>query len=166
LTSDSKLYDEKALLKDLKDKMFWNLQRTLIFDIYKTIDLYEFARLCQFIDQTLRDVNIKFRNIREEYEESTLKENFNNQVSSREQSNEFKLRSETFKLNANNQSSNNREMSQVFAFDQINAFICYNCDKSDHIARRCSALRKMNLNSFVREIEKNISDQDNESRKE
>jgi hypothetical protein len=84
LTSDSKLYDEKALLEDLKDKMFWNLQRTLVFDIYKTIDLYEFARLCQFIDQTLRDVNIKFRNIREEYEESIFRRNFNNQVSSRE----------------------------------------------------------------------------------
>ncbi len=57
-------------------------------------------------------------------------------------------------------------MSQVFAFDQVNAFICYNCDKSDYIARRCSAFRKMNLNNFVRKIKKNISDQDNELRKE
>jgi hypothetical protein len=166
LTSDLKLYNKKALLKDLKDKMFWYLQRTLVFDIYKTIDLYEFVRLYQFIDQTLRDVNIKFRNIREEYEELILRKNFNNQVSSCEQSSEFRSRSEIFKSNANNQSSNNREMSQVFAFDQINAFICYNCDKSDHIARRCFAFRKMNLNNFVKEIEKNISDQDNESRKE
>jgi hypothetical protein len=50
LVSDSKIYDEIILLKDLKDKMFWNLQRTLTSDIYKAIDLYEFARLCQFID--------------------------------------------------------------------------------------------------------------------
>jgi hypothetical protein len=46
LTSDSELYDEEALLKDLNDKMFWDFQRTLASDIYKAIDLYEFARLC------------------------------------------------------------------------------------------------------------------------
>jgi hypothetical protein len=40
LTNHSKFDDEKILLKDLKDKMFWDFQRTLIFDIYKTIDLY------------------------------------------------------------------------------------------------------------------------------
>jgi hypothetical protein len=56
LVSDSKIYDEIILLKDFKNKMFWDLQRTLTSDIYKTIDLYEFARLCQFIDQTLRNV--------------------------------------------------------------------------------------------------------------
>jgi hypothetical protein len=172
LTNDSKLYDEEALLKNLKNKMFWDLQKTLVFDIYKTIDLYEFARLCQFTDQTLRDVNIKFRNIREEHEEheeSVSRNNMNNQESSREQSNvsDSRFRSETSKSNSNNQKLNNREMSQVSEFEnQINAFICYNCDKFDHIARRCTALRKMNLNNFVREIEKNILDQDNESRKE
>jgi hypothetical protein len=117
LTSDSEFYDEEALLKDLKDKMFWNLQKTLTSNIYKVIDLYKFARFCQFIDQTLRDVNTKFKNIKREYEESTLKKNFNNQESSREQSNKFKSRSETFKSNANNQNLNNREMNQVLAFD-------------------------------------------------
>jgi S-adenosylmethionine synthetase len=114
----------------------------------------------------LRDVDIKFRNIKKEYEESILKENFNNQKLSREQSSEFRSRSETSKSNMNNQNSNNREMSQAFAFDQVNAFICYNCDKSDHIARRCSALRKMNLNNFVRKIKKNIFEQNVESRKD
>ncbi len=58
-------------------------------------------------------------------------------------------------------------MIQVLKFEnQINAFICYNCDKFNHIARRYLVSRKMNLNSFVRKIEKNISDQDNESKKE
>jgi hypothetical protein len=74
LTSDSKFYDEKIFLKNLKDKMFWNFQKTLIFHIYKTTDLYKFARLCQFINQKLRDVNIKFKNInQDEYEETILK---------------------------------------------------------------------------------------------
>ncbi len=158
LTSDLKLYDEEALLKNFQNKMFWDLQRILIFDIYKTIDLYEFARLCQFIDQMLRDMNTKFRNIREEYEESILRENLNNQESSREQTNtsDWRFWSE---ISKSNQKSNNREMSQVFAFDQVNAFICYNCDKSNHITRRCSALRKINLNSFVRKIDEDQSEE-------
>ncbi len=57
-------------------------------------------------------------------------------------------------------------MSQVFAFDQVNAFIYYNCDKFDHIARRCFVCRKMNLNNFDKEIKKNTFNQDNKSRKE
>ncbi len=60
-------------------------------------------------------------------------------------------------------------MSQVFEFEnQINAFICYNCDKSDHIARRCLVSRKMNLNNFVRKIDEDQSKKDDleTSRKE
>jgi hypothetical protein len=69
LASDSKIYDEAILLKNLKDKMFWDLQKTLTSNIYKITDLYEFARLCQFIDQTLRDVDNKTRNFnRDDYE--------------------------------------------------------------------------------------------------
>ncbi len=103
----------------------------------------------------LRDVNTKFKNIKKEYEESILKKIFNNQKSSREQSNasNSKFRFETFKSNANNQNSNNCEISQVFEFDQINAFIYYNCDKTDHIARVYRVFRKMNLNNFVRKID-------------
>ncbi len=88
LTSDSEIYDEEVLLKDFKDKIFWDLQRTLIFDIYKTNNLYEFARLYQFIDQTLRDVSTKLRNIvRNNYNKSIPKNTANNQELSREQSN-------------------------------------------------------------------------------
>jgi hypothetical protein len=157
LTSDSELYDEEILLKDLKDKMFWDLQKILASNIYKAIDLYEFVKLCQYIDQTLRDVKSKFRNInREEYEESISRDNLNNQKSNREQSNASKFRSETLK----SQESNNREMSKTFDFDQVNAFICYNCDKSDHMTRNCIVLRKMNSNSYVKDIKKNQSEQD------
>jgi hypothetical protein len=56
-------------------------------------------------------------------------------------------------------------MSQVLAFDQVYVFICYNCNKSDHIARRCFAFRKMNLKSFVKKIKKNTFDQEIESKK-
>ncbi len=139
----------------------------MTFDTYKTTDLYEFVKLCQYTNQILRDVKSKFRNINREEYESISKDNLNNQKFNREQSNVSRFRFETSKSNLNNQEQMNRDMNQVSEFEnQINAFICYNCDKSDHIARRCSTLKKMNLNNFVREIKKNTSDQDNELRKE
>jgi predicted RNA-binding Zn-ribbon protein involved in translation (DUF1610 family) len=160
LTSDSKIYDEAILLKDLKDKMFWNLQKTLASDIYKTIDLYEFARLCQFIDQTLRDVDNKTRNSnRDDYEESISRVNINNQESSRDQ-NTSRSRSQT--------SASSRVINQISIEEQVNAFNCYNCEKFEHLIRNCKASRKFNSNNFVREIEKNVFDNDDqiESRKE
>jgi hypothetical protein len=39
LISDSEIYDEVVLLKDLKNKMSWDLQRTLASDIYKVTNL-------------------------------------------------------------------------------------------------------------------------------
>ncbi len=168
LVSDSKIYDEITLLKDLKNKMFWDLQRTLTSDIYKAIDLYEFARLCQFIDQTLRDVNSKAKYInRDEYEESESisRNNLNNQESSnqessRDQSNTLRFRSQT--------SASFRVFIQTSIEEQVNAFNCYNCEKSEHLARNCKVSKKLNSNNFVREIEKNVSNDDdqNESKKE
>ncbi len=46
LISDSKLYNQKTLLEDLKDKMSYELQKTLVIESYKTIDLHEFAKMC------------------------------------------------------------------------------------------------------------------------
>ncbi len=90
----------------------------------------------------------------------------NNQESSREQSNvsNSRFQFETSKSNSNNQELNNREISQALKFDQMNVVIFYNCDKSDHIARRYLVSRKMNSNNFVRNIKKNTFDQ--ESKKE
>jgi predicted RNA-binding Zn-ribbon protein involved in translation (DUF1610 family) len=141
--------------------MFWDLQKTLTSNIYKTIDLYEFVRFCQFTNQTLRDVNSKIRNAnRDDYERSTFKNNVNYQESFRNQSNTSRSRSQT--------SASSRTVNQISIEEQINAFSCYNCEKSEHIARRCSESKKLNLNSFVREIEEHVSDNDNqnESRKE
>jgi hypothetical protein len=160
LTSDSEIYDEAILLKDLKDKMFWDLQKTLTSDIYKTTDLYEFARLCQFIDQILRDVDNKTKNFnRDDYEESISKVNINNQESSRDQ-NTSRSRSQT--------SASFRVISQTSIEEQVNAFSCYNCEKFEHLTRNCKAFRKLNSNNFVREIEKNVFDNDDqiESKKE
>jgi hypothetical protein len=54
----------------------------------------------------------------------------------------------------------------------VNFINCYNCEKSDHYSRNCRQFRKMNLNSFVREMnvhDKNDSSSENfeiESKKE
>jgi hypothetical protein len=161
LTSDSKIYDETILLENLKNKMFWDLQKTLTSDIYKAIDLYEFARFCQFTDQTLWDVNNKIRNVnRDDYEESTSRNNANYQESFRDQSNTSRSRSQT--------STSFRIISQTSIEEQVNAFSCYNCEKSEHITKRCSESKKLNLNNFVREIKEHVFDNDNqnESKKE
>jgi hypothetical protein len=147
--------------------MSWNLQKTLASDIYKATDLYEFARLCQFIDQTLRDVDSKTRNAnRDEYEESgpvprssSNNQKSSNQESSRDQSNTPKPRFQT--------PASPRAVSQA-PVGQINAFKCYNCEKPGHIVRRCFEPKKFNSNSFVREIEKDVfgNNDQNESKKE
>jgi hypothetical protein len=160
LTSDSEIYDEAILLKDFKDKMFWDLQKTLTSDIYKIIDLYEFVRLCQFINQILRDVNNKTRNFnRDDYEESISRININNQESSRDQ-NTSRSRSQT--------SASSRVINQTSIEEQVNAFNCYNCEKLEHLTRNCKVFRKLNSNNFVQEIEKNVFDDDDqiESKKE
>jgi hypothetical protein len=135
------------------------LQKILAFDIYKTIDLYEFVRLCQFIDQTLRNVDSKIRNVnRDDYEESISKDNANYQESSHDQSNTFKSRSQT---------STSFRVDNQTSIEQVNAFHCYNCEKSKHIVRRCLESKKLNSNNFVRKIEKHVSSENdqNESRK-
>jgi hypothetical protein len=118
-------------------------------NIYKTTNLYEFARLCQFIDQTLRDVDIKARNVnRNDYEESaeesTSRENTNNQVLSCDQTNALRSRFQT--------SASFRVSSQASTEEQVNAFHCYRCEKSEHIARNCDDSKKFNSNNFVREM--------------
>ncbi len=65
LISDSKLYNQKTLLKDFKNKMSYELQKALVIESYKVTDLHEFVRMCRYIDQTSRDVNNKSR--REEF---------------------------------------------------------------------------------------------------
>jgi hypothetical protein len=154
LTSDSKIYDEAILLKNLKDKMFWDLQKTLTSDIYKITDLYEFVRLCQFIDQIFRDVDNKTRNFnRDDYEKSISRININNQESFRDQ-NTSRFRFQT--------SASFRVINQTSIEKQVNAFNCYNCEKLEHLIRNCKVFKKLNSNNFVREIEKNVLDNDDQ----
>jgi hypothetical protein len=117
--------------------------------------------LCQFTDQTLKDVDNKTRNFnRDDYEVSVPRSNANYQESSRD-SNTSKPRFQT--------SASSRAASQTSTEEQVNAFSCYNCEKPEHLTRNCKSSKKFNPNNFVREIEKNMSNQENpesESKKE
>jgi hypothetical protein len=177
LVSDSELYNQDALLEDLKNKMSYELQKVLAIKSYKVIDLHEFVKMCRYTDQTLRDVNNKSR--REGFssdaargEEVTVivNSNQNNQIN---QNADRSISRSRFEISEPGSESNSRAITQSSSSEnQVNFINCYNCEKSGHFSRNCRQLRKMNLNSFVREMnvhDKNDSSSENleiESRKE
>jgi hypothetical protein len=163
LVSDSKLYNQKTLLEDLKNKMSYELQKTLTIESYKTIDFHEFVKMCRYTNQTLKDVNNKFRNIREDFEDNTDDAARNEEVivivnsNQDNQNNDRSTSRSRFEISE----SSSRAITQSSSFEnQVNTINCYNCEKLDHFFRNCRQFRKMNSNSFVREMnvhEKNDS---------
>jgi hypothetical protein len=145
--------------------MSYELQKTFAIESYKVIDLHEFAKMCRYTDQTLRDVNNKFKNIRDfnsdnnaddaEREEITVIVN-SNQTNQNTDRSISRSRFETSE-------SSSRATTQS-SEDQMNSLNCYNCEKSEHFSRNCRQLRKMNLNNFVREM--NVHDKNDSSSQE
>jgi hypothetical protein len=168
LASDSELYNQKTLLENLKNKMSYELQKVLVIESYKIIDLHEFVKMCRYTDQTLRDVDNKFRNIKEDFANDAEREKVIVIVNSN-QINDRSISRSRFEISKFESESNLRAITQSSSENQVNFINCYNCEKSDHYSRNCRQLKKMNSNSFVREIEKNVSSQKNfesESKKE
>jgi hypothetical protein len=163
LTSDSELYNQKALLEDLKNKMSYELQKAFAIESYKATDLHEFVKMCRYTNQTLKNVNNKFKNIREDFEDNaddaTRDEEITVIVNSN-QNNDRSISRSRFEISESEFESNSRAIIQSSSENQMNFINCYNCEKSDHYSRNCRQSRKMNSNSFVREInvhEKNDS---------
>jgi vacuolar-type H+-ATPase subunit I/STV1 len=164
LVSDFELYNQKTLLEDLKNKMSYELQKVFATESYKVIDLHEFAKICRYIDQTLRDVNNKFRNIREDFNNDDNADDVeseevivivnSNQINQNIDKSISRSRFEIFE-------SSSRAITQSASENQVNFFNYYNCEKSDHYSRNCRKLKKMNLNSFVREM--NVHDRNDSS---
>ncbi len=50
--------------------MSYELQKTLTIESYKTTNLHKFVKMCRYTNQTFRDVNNKFRNIKEDFEDN------------------------------------------------------------------------------------------------
>ncbi len=157
LASDSELYNQEALLEDLKDKMSYELQKTLAIESYKATDLHEFVKMCRYTNQILRNVNNKSR--REGFSDDAEREEVtvivnSNQINQNTDKSIFRSRFEIL-------GSSSRATTQSSSENQVNFLNCYNCGKSDHYSRNCRQLRKMNLNSFVREM--NVHDKNDSS---
>jgi hypothetical protein len=147
--------------------MFYELQKTLTIESYKATDFHEFVKMCRYTDQILRDVNNKSR--REEFFSDAARDDEVTVIvnSNQTQNNDRSTSRSRFEIFE----SSSRATTQS-SEDQMNSLNCYNCEKSEHFSRNCRQLRKMNLNSFVREMnvhDKNDSSSENleiESKKE
>ncbi len=156
LASDSELYNQKALLEDLKNKMSHELQKVFVIESYKATDLHEFVKMCRYIDQTLRDVNNKSRRerffndaARNEEIIVIVNSNQNNQINQNADKSISRFRFEIFEFESE---SNSCAITQSSSENQVNSLNCYNCEKSDHYSRNCRQFKKMNSNSFVRKM--------------
>jgi hypothetical protein len=157
--------------------MSYELQKILVIESYKATDLHEFVKMCRYTNQTLKNVNNKFRNIREDFEDNVDDAARNEEVivivnsNQNNQNNDRSTSRSRFEISESEFESNSRAITQS-SKDQMNSLNCYNCEKSKHFFRNCRQLKKMNLNSFVREInvhDKNDSSNENleiESKKE
>lgn len=146
------MYDEFALLEDLKDKMSYELQKGLASETYRATDLYEFAKLCQFTDQTLRDVDVKYRARGSGGTSQGL-------TTTTAASNPPRAQGFGFNQRENTPSGTPqpRAMSQA-PQGQINEFTCYNCQGRGHMARDCRKPRRSRYPSVtpaanIREME-------------
>jgi hypothetical protein len=108
--------------------MSYELQKVLVIESYKATDLHEFVKMCRYIDQTLRNVDNKFRNIREDFANNVEHEKItvivnSNQINQNIDRATSRSRFEIFE-------SSSRAITQ--SSSQMNFLNCYNCEKSDH----------------------------------
>jgi hypothetical protein len=158
LANDSELYNQEALLEDLKDKMFYELQKTLTIESYKATDLHEFVKMCRYTNQILRNVNNKSR--REEFFDDVEREEVIIIVNSNQINQNIDKSISRFRFEISESESSSRAITQS-SENQVNFINCYNCEKLDHFFRNCRQLRKMNSNSFVRKM--NVHERDDSS---
>ncbi len=149
----------------------------LAIESYKATDLHEFVKMCRYTNQTLRNVNNKFKNIREDFEDNADDAARDEEIivivnsNQDNQNNDRSTSRSRFEISESEFESSFRAITQS-SEDQMNSLNCYNCEKSEHFFRNCRQLRKMNLNNFVRKMnvhDKNDSSSENleiESKKE
>jgi vacuolar-type H+-ATPase subunit I/STV1 len=140
--------------------MSYELQKAFAIEFYKAIDLHEFVKMCRYTNQILRDVNNKSK--REEFSDDVEREKVivivnSNQIN---QNVDRSISRSRFEISELESESNLRAITQS-SEDQMNSLNCYNCEKFDHFFRNCRQFRKMNLNSFVREM--NVRDKNDSS---
>ncbi len=138
--------------------MSYELQKVLAIESYKATDLHEFVKMCRYTNQTLRDVNNKFRNIRESFANEIEREEITVIVNSNQNNDRSTFRPR-FEIS---ESESSFRVTTQSSEDQMNSLNCYNCEKSEHFSRNCRQSKKqMNSNSFVREM--NVHDKNDSS---
>jgi hypothetical protein len=143
--------------------MSYELQKTFAIESYKAIDLHEFAKMCRYTNQILRDVNNKSR--REEFfSDAARDEKITVTVNSNQINQNNDKSSSRFRFEISEFESSSRAITQS-SENQMNFINCYNCEKFDHFFRNCRQLRKMNSNNFVREMNVHERDDDSSSQK-
>jgi hypothetical protein len=135
--------------------MSYELQKAFVIKSYKVIDLHEFVKMCKYMNQTLRDVNNKFKNIKEDFEDNADDATRNEEViiivnSNQDNQNNNRSTSRS-RCEISELKSNFRAITQS-SENQMNSLNCYNCEKSKHFSRNCRQFKKINLNNFVREM--------------
>ncbi len=151
--------------------MSYELQKVLVIESYKATDLHEFVKMCRYTNQTLRNVNNKFRNIKEDFVNEVEREEIIVIVNSN-QNNDRSIFRSRFETSEFESESSFRATTQSSFENQVNIINCYNCEKSEHFFRNCRQFKKMNLNNFVRKMnvhEKNdllVENSEIESKKE
>jgi hypothetical protein len=154
LTSDVELYDKEMLIEDLKNKMSFELQKVMINEFFEVIELHAFARKCQYTDQMLRDVESKTRYRDEAIEASfSTDEKSNQQIDQSDES--FRQQTLVFAFDQQIRIIIASSQARLSTSDQINSFICYNCEKLSHMIKYCRSL----LNSRIQKITEKIDDE-------
>jgi hypothetical protein len=90
--------------------MSYELQKTLTTKFYKAINFHDFAKMCRYIDQTLRNVNNKFRNIKEDFVNNAEREEITVIVNSNQNADKSISRSR-FEISAFEFESNSRAIT-------------------------------------------------------
>jgi hypothetical protein len=129
----------------------------MINESFKIIELHAFARKCQYTNQMLRNVKNKSR-YREAIEASASdNEKMNLLADQLNTQSEKSFRQQTLasKFNQSFRVIIASSQARSSTSDQINSFICYNCEKLSYMIKFCRSL----LNSRIQKISEKISEE-------
>ena len=160
-------YTNDQLLNELRDKISSKLQKLLAIESNRTSDLYEFARLCLYINQTIRDADARFVVI-SKFSKTTIfiDDASDDAITSRIIINEIKsfiaINSDVFiSMIANDYSfiSAAAIFCRILNFDFVVKKIlvesrCFNCKKRKHMKQDCSHSRVARINKIIEETDK------------
>ncbi len=122
--------------------MSYELQKILVIESYKIISLHEFVKMCRYTNQTFKNVNNKFRNIKENFEDNIDDVTRNKEIiiivnsNQDNQNNDRSISRSSFQISEFESESRFRAITQS-SEDQMNSLNCYNCEKSEHFSRNC-----------------------------